>query len=80
MTAAGLPLLLGFLAGYVSSVPIGPINLAVLARAVADDKAAAVKALAAEAHKLLDSLGGDKAQFSDRARAGEVPSTKGTLE
>ncbi|MFB3892515.1 MAG: tetratricopeptide repeat protein [Phycisphaerae bacterium] len=45
---------------------------AMLARAVAADKVVVVKALAADAHKLLDSLGGEKAQFSDRARAGEL--------
>jgi len=43
-----------------------------LARAVAKDKPAAVAALVAESHQLLDSLSGDKSPFADRARVGEL--------
>jgi len=45
---------------------------ALLARAVAEDKAAAVTALVAEAHQRLDSLSADKTEFADRTRAGEL--------
>ena len=45
---------------------------ALLARAVAEDKPAAVTALVAEAHKLLDSISAGKAPFADRTRAGEL--------
>ncbi len=45
---------------------------ALLARAVAEDKPAAVTALVAEAQKLLDSISAGKARFADRTRAGEL--------
>ena len=45
---------------------------ALLARAVAEDKPAAVTALVAEAQKLLDSISAGKTQFADRTRAGEL--------
>ncbi len=43
-----------------------------LARAVAEDKPAAVTALVAEAHKVLDSISAGKAQFADRTRTSEL--------
>jgi len=45
---------------------------ALLARAVVEDRPAAVTALVAEAQKLLDSISAGKARFTDRTRANEL--------
>jgi TolA-binding protein len=76
--ADALGILLGVLRGYKTddAALAAQARLltveALLARAAAEEKPAAVTALVAEAQKLLETISAGKAQFADRTRAGEL--------